>query len=262
MRLRLALAFTAASLATNAPVFAQSPPPSPPPPAAPPPPLPPPGASAPPPPQAGYPAPQPSYPPPQPGYPPPGGYPGPAYYPPPYGAYPPPPAPPPEPPPPPRHVSLTFSPLHLILPVFEATAEVRVAKSFSVAGTFGIGSVSASDGLGKTIHASVYEVGGQLRGYATGDFDGGLELGAQVLYLHIAADDLGSGVKVTGTGAGVGVGPFVGYKLMTRGGFTFDVQGGFQYLAVHAEASGQGQTAQASDSNVRPLLNLRIGWSF
>lgn len=194
------------------------------------------------------------------GAPPPYAPPPPGYAPPAYG-YPPPP-PPPEPPAPKRNVSLTISPLHLIFPIVEATLEVRAHDRFSVAGTFGIGSVPVDNGNGTTTKLAAYEVGGQLRGYATGDFDGGLELGAQLLYVHVASDDLQPGYKVSGTGAGFGVGPFVGYKLMTRGGFTFDAQGGFQYIAVHAEASSQGSTSSGSDSAIKPLLNLRVGWSF
>jgi hypothetical protein len=59
------------------------------------------------------------------------------------------------------------------------------------------------------------------------------------------------------------VGPLIGYKLITSAGFTFFVQGGFQYVFVHAEASDdQGQSAQADASDFIPLLNLNVGWSF
>ena len=56
----------------------------------------------------------------------------------------------------------------------------------------------------------------------------------------------------------VAVGPFLGYKVMSDAGFTFDRQLGFEHLSV--QASAQGETASGKDMIV--LLNLNIGWSF
>jgi hypothetical protein len=70
-------------------------------------------------------------------------------------------------------------------------------------------------------------------------------------------------VDVTGVGEGFAVGPLVGYKLVTSGGFTFLAQGGIEYVAVRAEASNtSGSSASKSDSRLIPLLNLNLGWSF
>ncbi len=223
------------------------PPPAAPPPAAPPPaPAPPPGAAPPP---GSYP----------PGAYPPGSYP-PGAYPPgaaPAGPYPPgayrPPPPPPERV---RNVSLTLSPLHLLLPIVELTAEVRLVNHFSAAVLGGYGSVSTD-----TEKFAAYELGAQLLAHPMQPFHG-LQLGVELLYLKIDADDLQDG-KVRGSGTGLAVGPLVGYKLLTSGGFTFVAQGGVQYLAVKAEASDNaGNSAEADDNDFIPLLNLNLGYSF
>jgi len=192
-----------------------------------------------PPPQAGYPPPQAGYPPPQAGYPPPTSY-----------------APPPnwvpvvpEPPHPRRVFSLTFSPIHLFLPVVELTGEARVHDNVGLALIGGVGRVTDKS---VNLSASVYEAGGQIRIYVIGDFRHGMQLGGELLYLHISDPNL------QGTGAGVAVGPFLGYKVMSDAGFTFDTQLGFEHLSV--QASAQGETASGKDMIV--LLNLNIGWSF
>ncbi len=181
-------------------------------------------------------------------YPPPGGY-----YPPP-GAYPPPPpAPPPEPV---RNVSLTLSPVHLLAPVFELTGEVRVVNHFGVAAIGGYGSLTVEGERFK-----VWEVGGQLLAYPMNPFHG-LHLGAELLYVKVDADDLQSGT-VRGSGNGLAVGPLVGYKVLTAGGFTFVAQGGVQYIAARAEASDSaGNSSQADDQKFIALLNLNLGYSF
>jgi hypothetical protein len=205
---------------------------------------------APPPPPAAQPASPPQYaPPPQ----------VPAPYP--YAPEPPPPPPPPEPPV--RNVTLTFSPIHLLFPVFEAMAEIRVANGFGIAAIGGYGEIAVEDVFGNDYKFTAYVVGGQIAGYLQHPFHG-LQLGAEVLYLKVETkEEVGTRVRVTGVGDGLAIGPFVGYKLVTEGGFTFLVQGGAQYMAVRAEAkSGDGQFAQEEDSRLIPLLNLNIGWSF
>jgi hypothetical protein len=150
-------------------------------------------------------------------------------------------------------VSITFSPLHLIQPVFEAQAEVRLLPALGLAAIGGVGSLRHE---GTTF--SVLELGGQIAAYPLDDFRS-LQFGAEVLWIHVG----GEKGDVTGTGAGTAVGPFVGYKLVTRHGFTFFAQGGAQYVFVKAEASNSaGETAEGSDSTFIPLLNLNFGWSF
>lgn len=151
-------------------------------------------------------------------------------------------------------LSLTFSPVHLLLPVVEVTAEQRVDDVLSAAAIGGVG------GFGGDFW--IWEVGAQLRYYALGSFDHGLQLGAELLYVHVSSDDvLDTGIG--GKGVGLAVGPFVGYKYAADLGFTVDVQAGAQYMAIAAEAGdGAGAESEDSDAGVIPLVNLNLGWSF
>ena len=160
----------------------------------------------------------------------------------------------PAPPPPPEHprrvFSLTISPLHLVLPVVELTGEARAHDKIGVALIGGGGRYTDPNVAG--ISARVWEAGGQVRVYVIGDFRHGMQLGGELLYLHL--DD----PHLTATGEGLAIGPFVGYKIMTDVGFTFDAQVGFEYITARAQASGSTN----NDKSIIPLLNLNVGWSF
>jgi hypothetical protein len=173
----------------------------------------------------------------------------------PYGGAPPPPLPAiyvgQTPPSPRRSFSLTISPLHLISPILELTGEVRAADKVGVAVVAGAGKVSDTTN-GVKVSASALEAGAQVRYYALGDFGSGMQLGAEVLYLHVSDSNLSA------TGQGVAAGPFVGYKYTADAGFTFDGQLGFEYLGVKASSAG----STASTKKFFPLLNLNVGWSF
>jgi hypothetical protein len=150
------------------------------------------------------------------------------------------------------------------MPVFELTAEVRVARKLGIAVLGGYGQVTVEpdeNDPGEPLKADVYELGAQVRYYAVGTFDHGMQLGAEVLYVHLDAE---TGTSIVGSGEGTALGPFVGYKIATRGGFTFDGQLGFQYIAVSAEAhdTETNESAEGEDSTVIPLFNANIGWSF
>lgn len=154
--------------------------------------------------------------------------------------------------------SITLSPLHLIMPMGEVTAEFRIIDKLGIAAVFGAGTFIYTDVTPPT----VLEAGASLRYYVVGDFEHGMQLGAEVLYAHVATSTSEGDVTVTGVGSGLAVGPFIGYKIATRVGFTFDSQVGVTFAAVDAEASGGGQSASQSASLVGLLLNLNIGWSF
>lgn len=196
--------------------------------------------------------------------------PPPVHYPPPTGPAPPPAqqrsgAGEPAPPPPPqedggRVVSLTMSPLHLILPLLELTLELSVAEHLGVAVLGGIGRMTVEvDGADERF--SAYELGGQLLVYPLDAFDG-LTLGAEVLWLRLTTDEVQG--RISGTGAGLAVGPLIGYKWIARGGFTLFVHGGAQYLAVRAQSTDDLTGTQRRESERRwiPLLNFNLGWSF
>ncbi len=150
----------------------------------------------------------------------------------------------------PRNIAVTLSPLHLLSPILEVTTEFRVDDRVGAAVIGGFGRVDGD--------FWVYEAGGQVRWYALGSFEHGLQLGGQLLYLHVSSGDI-DGTGIAGAGNGLSVGPFVGYKYTSSFGLTFDVQAGAQVVAVNARADdGSSESA----GGVGPLVNANIGWSF
>lgn len=174
-----------------------------------------------------------------------------------------PPLPPVKPAEPVRYVSATISPLHLLLPVFELELEVMPVPHLGISVIGGIGSItvqSSNEQIDGEKFAT-YELGAHVVGYPLKDFSS-LQLGAEIMWVKVSVDNVG-GTDVSGTGAGVGFGPFVGYKFIANVGFTLSVQGGVQYMIVAAEAhDSQGNSANAEQSAFGPLLNFNLGWSF
>ena len=194
-----------------------------------------------------------------------GVYPPPPSY---YGVYPPPPIPP-RPPRKVRHVSLTLSPIHLLFPVFEITAELRLANHVGLSVVGGIGSIgftesgSCSSGICQPdtkVRASVQELGTQLVFYPLQAFDG-LVLGAELDWVHLSVNDTGN--NVTGVGAGTAFGPLIGYKWIFECGFTLFAHVGVQHVWAQADASQSttGDTAHDEKTQWLPLVNLNLGWS-
>jgi hypothetical protein len=145
--------------------------------------------------------------------------------------------------------------------VLELTGELRVVDHFGVAVLAGYGQATAEDELGDDFTFDIYEIGAQANWYLLEPFRS-LHLGVELDYMKITTDELRNNT-LRGVGVGLAVGPLVGYKVMSRGGFTFNVQGGVQYVAVSAEVSDSaGETDSASDSDFILLLNLGLGWSF
>ena len=154
-----------------------------------------------------------------------------------------------------HNFSLTFSPIHLLLPVGELMGEYRILDKISVAGIVGMGAVEAAGD-----RFLVFVGGAQFRYYPVGSFIHGMQLGAEFYYTYVETGD----VAISGSGDGLAVGPFVGYKIATNVGFTFDAQLGAQYLTLRAKATdlASGTSATAKDDKFIVLLNLNIGWSF
>lgn len=152
---------------------------------------------------------------------------------------------------------LSISPLHLLpSPVVEVTGEWRLRDRIGLAVIAGAGRVDIDTSDGDDDSVAMYEVGGQFIGYALGDFDHGLQIGGEVVYVHLATD--ADTETLTGSAQGLAVGPFVGYKLATDIGFSFNLQAGVQYVAARAEDDG----GEAYGSAVIPLVNANLGWSF
>jgi len=152
--------------------------------------------------------------------------------------------------------SITFSPLHLIAPVIELQGEYKVIDHLGVSLIGGYG-WPESDG----IDFQLFEAGTQVMGYPLRKFRS-LQLGAELVYIHVWADGVGD-TDASGFAGGVAVGPLVGFKFIAGPGFTGFVQGGVSFVVAHAEASDNtGASDTEDDSAVLPNLNLNVGWSF
>ena len=148
-----------------------------------------------------------------------------------------------------RSFSVSLSPLHLFAPMIELAAELRPVDHLGLVVIGGIGSVS--DKM-TGIKAEALEAGAQLNLYAN-EFSG-IHLGVEVLYLELGKVNIDSSLAA----AGVAAGPYVGYKWLTRSGFTFIGQLGGERVLAHAQSS----TNSSETKKIIPLLNLNVGLSF
>jgi hypothetical protein len=157
-----------------------------------------------------------------------------------------------------RSVTLSFSLARLYFPVFEVSAEARLANHVGLGVLGGIGSVTPKD---SSISYPAREFGVELLFYPLEAFDS-LVFGGELSLIHISVDE--TKASFTGFGSGTAIGPFVGYKLITKGGFTFFAHLGAQYLSSHAEGkdTSSGLSASVDNSQWIPLVDLNLGWSF
>ena len=158
--------------------------------------------------------------------------------------------------------SITLSPFHLVLPMGELTGEYRVTDKIAVAAILGVGQVKTKTvTVSGTIEDSFFAIdaGAQFRYYPVGNFIHGMQLGAEILFVYVNLNETDS---TSASGTGLAIGPFIGYKIATDIGFTFDAQLGFDYMAVQSTASDSGISVTGSDSKFGLLLNLNVGWSF
>lgn len=156
-----------------------------------------------------------------------------------------------------RVVTVAFSPLQLLLPIFQMSTHVRIGDDFSVGAIGGYGSVPVNV-LNGTSSANAWEAGAQFLYFAEGSFDGGMEVGLEALFTHVAIES-GQGLSSSVAAAGLAIGPLLGWKLVTKAGFTFDSQIGIAYLAAK-----QSVPLGATGSSRSAVLigNLDVGWSF
>ncbi len=154
----------------------------------------------------------------------------------------------------PPTTTISLSALHLVEPVVEASAELRVADRLGVAviGELGrTGTCGPSDGyLARRLGtcsgtpANVAGAGAQLAYYLRRSFVG-LHAALEVDYQHVAtAMDAESDTSAAA---------LIGYKLVVQHGVTFGMQGG---VAVHRMFGQLGDDTTAS-----PLVRLTVGWS-
>lgn len=87
-----------------------------------------------------------------------------------------------------------------------------------------------------------------------------MELGVEALEEYVKFEDLPVGVGAAA--GGFTVGPFIGYKIATGVGFTFEAQLGARYVVIEPEAQGAGAPAFTTEEKWLPLVHLNVGWSF
>ncbi len=155
--------------------------------------------------------------------------------------------------------------MHLLFPIVEVAGEIAVNEKVGVAGIVGIGSIplttkttTITGTTTETQRLSAWEVGGHVNYYVVGSFEHGMQLGLEVIYLNLAASS--TSYRSAASAAGLAIGPYVGYKVITGVGFTFEANLGAQYLTASAASSDGTDTASAT--KWIPLLNLNVGWSF
>ncbi|CAN5765862.1 hypothetical protein BH11MYX2_BH11MYX2_37930 [soil metagenome] len=153
-------------------------------------------------------------------------------------------------------VAITFSPIHLLIPFLEVNAEIRVTPKIGLGLTAGAGVMHVNKSTSND-KVTLVEGGISPRYYLTGSFRQGVQLGAEVQYLHASAD---ADAMTTVSAAGLSIGPYVGYKWTAAIGLTLEAQAGVAFIAVKGSNDSTGQTD--GEKRVYPLLNLNAGLSF
>jgi len=163
----------------------------------------------------------------------------------------------PAPPEPERTVSLTLAPALLVHPVVQLGAELRVHRQAGVSLIGGYGAadeeVKAADGTRSTASRTVWTAGAQGRYYGLGHFDHGLQIGFEALYTGVTGGASRGPITVSRAGEGLSLGPFIGYKITTLLGLTFEGQLGIKRAGIAGPNSAMSQWV--------PLLNGNVGWS-
>ena len=159
-----------------------------------------------------------------------------------------------------RLMTLSVNPVllaHPDGPVYQFTGEFKGHEDWGFGVLGGYGAMATEQDLSY----SLFEVGGQFNYYALGNFNHGLQLGAQMLYRGVDGD-----VSSELSSSGVRVGPYVGYKIITNLGFTFNGQVGVQYNSAQDRASAERESIMAKVTGTEeawgPLVRLNVGWSF
>jgi len=144
----------------------------------------------------------------------------------------------------PHDLSLTFSPLHLLVPFLELTLEYRLADKFGIAAIAGGGARSS---------VVVGGIGARFNYYLFGDFGHGMQLGIETMFAGGGTTDGPSALA-----GGLTFGSYLGYKFVADVGFTLDLGAGAEYRLILAESAGKSVEV----NQVGLLLNLNAGWSF
>jgi hypothetical protein len=148
-----------------------------------------------------------------------------------------------------------FGSAHQEFPVVEFSAELRAHDKVGVALVVvgGTGSDTVN-GYG-TLETVAVEAGVEPRYYVIGDFERGVELGAELRYFRVLSVYTTPYDSTPAAVAGYLAGPFVGGKYTTDRGFTVEVKLGF--VRVDRTVTNPDQNRSAY-----PITDLRLGWSF
>ena len=159
-----------------------------------------------------------------------------------------------------KKLSITNSPIHLSLSILELMAEYQVAPKIGAAGILGYGSITETDNWGDEVEIPILEIGGQLNYYLLGNFDKGMQVGLELLYINLS---LPEDEVATIIANGLGIGPYLGYKWTAVSGLTFDIQAGYEKFLAQVKAKDSfGNEIEDSVQGGIPLINLNLGWSF
>ena len=143
--------------------------------------------------------------------------------------------------------SVTFAPIRLINPILELDVERRVRERYALVG-FAAGGKTRVEGVSGRVYA--WEVGAQAAGYVLGDFERGMMVALEVVYVSLDTD-------TTLEPDGIGAGPLAGYKIALPMGLTVLAQAGVTYFP----GDGVLHNNIGLDRLVANL-NLGLGWSF
>jgi hypothetical protein len=159
-----------------------------------------------------------------------------------------------------RHVTVMVAPLRAIVPLGEITVEYAITPKLGASIELGAGQRTISAGDDEATGTEI-EGGAQVRYYAFGNFRHGMELGGEFLEEYVKFNEPLPGNIVGAAAGGATLGAFVGYKIITHVGFTFEAQVGARYLIVDPQVTGQATGVPAFDKWA-PLLHVNVGWSF
>jgi hypothetical protein len=165
-----------------------------------------------------------------------------------------------EPPPPPPtmpveeddefQIAFTVGPvLGLTLPGVDEQGLLKMANIFieSRQGKgVGIGMIG---GFGRVDNVLSYQIGIGGRGYLVGDFDTGLLLGTEIMFVHQSGRAGGTLPE-----SGASFGPVLGFKYTAPIGFTMDFSGG-------GAVRFYGEGFDTAESSFGPIAHVQFGWS-
>lgn len=157
----------------------------------------------------------------------------------------------------PRNVSLMVDGLSLLSDIVQLQGEFQISNNMSFGVLLGAGNVRGNSA--DSSH-SLLLAGAQFNYYLLGDFEEGLQIGAQALYS--STNILAKKTFLYENGRVLSLTPYAGYKLVLASGLTMNAQ-----VGIGASTPVFIPTGPSSDQNtiykwhVSTRMHLSIGWS-